>query len=185
MADFKIFLETDQNVLQALNELRPEQFNNAWSATLSDVIGRTDARAEGHYNQWRTVVPHLGSLAVWTITGSSFAPGNAHVGTRVDHNPLGQNVHDNLELTQDQKSILVQGIRELFPYTEVQNDGHRRYEHRLLFCVAEITYIIKLSWDHLAVEDAIYCNIRKYNHFVAVPVLPLEAVIQGFAQLGL
>ncbi len=84
----KLFKETDHNTIAALLELDQNNFNNTYAATLEELVGKNQDWADNRYNQWRTVMPFLGSLAVWTLSGKAFSPGNPHV-RNSDHSANG------------------------------------------------------------------------------------------------
>jgi len=185
-----VFRQNSEAFRAIVQILQPDMFETAFAATLSDVRGRTGTRAVNDYNQWRTVAPFLGSVVIYTLTGSGFASGNPHV-HNYNHNPNGQNVPGNFELTVEQKNEIVLNVRSLFPYTEIQrlraaNAGDFTIEKRLIITFYDIekAVLLLINWNHGINADNITVTARTFIIGLEVEEEDEDFIIERFAALG-
>merc|ERR1711991_630503 len=190
----QVWKETDQNILAVLNDIDvahqaaqavpggPQVFQAAYPAVLNNVIGRNGARAEGDYNQWRTCSPYLGSLAVWTLCGQTYSPGNPHVES-TPHGG-GGNLNAGIALTGAQKLQISLAVREMFAWPEAQV-GHQNYVHKMVVSLNGHAYVFSASWNPTAAGDDITINMRDYQIALVQPIVNMAAVVAAFGNLGL
>ena len=171
------------DILAALTRRRWTR--EAVAANLGPLLGRRGHRGNNDYNQWRTVLPYLGSLAVWCLSGQPSAPGNRHV-NRTDHTNNGQNVHLNLNLTDTQKEGIRNTVRSLFPYPEVQEQRNRLYTKYMVIIdrPQTRTYLFILKWNHGVHADLITITLRVYRAAPPGHVPDMNRLQQQFERLG-
>ena len=151
-----------------------------------NLIGRTGRRSLGHYNQHRTVAPYLGSFLIWLLTGRSYAPGNRHV-IKTDYTDGGQNAnHCDFILSNDDCLKIVDNVRQLFPYTEVQDGGHGDYTHYMVIVFSNNkSAIVKIEWNHRDKQDDMNLTVRIFNFVPDVNQIDMDQIIILFQHLGL
>ena len=184
LSDMEYYRQDQMGFGAILDALTPDNWENAFAATLGPLEGR-EGRSRNPYNQWRTVLPYLGSLAVWCLSGRQFAPGNAHVeGT--DHTRDGENVNYDLVLTNGERESIQNTVRSLFPYPEVQVQGNARYTKYMAIIdrPRAHTYLFILEWNHGDAEDRIAITLRTYNTAPPGHVQDMDGLREQFRRLG-
>ena len=169
-----------------MTALTPNNWANlAFAANLGPLLGRRGHRGNNDYNQWRTVLPYLGSLAVWCLSGQPSAPGNPHV-RRTDHTNNRQNVHHNLDLTAAEKEGIRNTVRSLFPFPEVQERRNGIYTKYMAVInrPERRTYLYIIKWNHGALADHITVTLRAYDAAPPGHVPDMNGLDQQFRRLG-
>lgn len=179
-----VLCEYDVEMMQLINAIAPANFLVTHAAVLNGLIGRTAARGIGHYNQWRTVAPYLASLVCFVLTGQPYAPGNQHV-VNTPH-AVGGNTNFGLNVTQQTLDELIEVVRSLFTFPDVQQNGHAIYTKHLAARdgANNRTYLIKVRWTHGAAADDIVVNVKSFNVAPAVQQVNIAALTAQFQALG-
>ena len=181
---FDVMCQYDLEFEQLVNAIAPANFLTTHAAVLNGLIGRTGTRGIGHHGQWRTVAPYLASLVCFVLTGQPYAPGNQHV-ANTPH-AAGGNTNFGLNVTQQTLDDLIEVVRSLFTFPEVQQSGHGIYTKYLAARdgANNRTYLIKVRWTHGAAADDVVANIKSYNVAPAVQQVNLAALTAQFQALG-
>jgi hypothetical protein len=196
----QFYTQHERDFLNIVDELSIRGVNNGprvpvvvYRARLDQIVGRNNTHCQNRYNTWKTVMPFLGSLVNYLLTGSSLAPGNPWVRKYV-HNPAGQNPnHFGLTAAQfpeQRRLFCIETLRTLFPWTEIQvaNPMYQVFVKHMCIVyragAVRNTYLIRLRWDHRNNQDNISVTIAQYDIVPVVIKHNVAGLAQAFMQLG-